>query len=124
MYTQIKIRIESFHVTSYQANFGSHQIRYRHIGFLFAPPGIAKSYPPYQYGDVCKEHFSILFLLYESTSKYFQTTESIITPAKHFLLEKSYYKTNYQNHYKNTISLFELRKLKLRLVEVFQKSQI
>ena len=34
--------IESFHVTSYQANFASHHTRDRHVGFLSPQTGIGK----------------------------------------------------------------------------------
>ena len=38
----MRVQIESFHLTSYQANFASHHTRDRHIGFLFTKSGIGK----------------------------------------------------------------------------------
>ena len=38
----LKLYRESFHVTSYQANFASHHTRDRHVGFLTPQAGMGK----------------------------------------------------------------------------------
>ena len=59
-FSKVKVTVEGFHVTSYQANFASHHTGNHHVGFLFPQHGIGKynklscyllfysSIPPYQ----------------------------------------------------------------------------
>ena len=43
------VRIEGFHVTSYQANFASPHTHNRHVGFLLAWHGIGKYNTMFRY---------------------------------------------------------------------------